>query len=641
LIKMKILGIDLGTANTCMAVMEAGKPIVIPNAEGSRLTPSVVWFASSGERLAGQKAKEKAILNPERTVYSVKRFMGRRYDWIENRKDLVQYEIAQGQSNDALVKIDHRLYSPQEISAIILKKIKDEAESSLGEKIERAVITVPAYFNDSQRQATKDAGIIAGLEVVRIINEPTAAGLAYGLDREQDQIILVFDLGAGMLDISILNIGEGVFEVKATCGDMDLGGDDWDRRIMDWILEEFKKDQGIDLSKDKTTMQRVRDSAERAKIELSELNEADINLPFILVDKLNHPNDVRLILTRAKFEELSEDLLRKIEGPLRTAVADAKLTPNQIDRIILVGGPTRMPQVRNFLREYFGKEPQKDINPDECVAIGAAILGGVLVGDVKDVLLLDVIPLSLGIETQGQVFTRLIEKNVTIPTRKSKIFSTAADKQPSVEIHVLQGERPMAYDNHTLGRFILNGIPPAPKGVPQIEVTFDIDANGILNVIARDLGTQKEQNIRITATTNLSRMEIERMKREMRVFAVEDEKRKELVKIKNQADALVFAAEKFLRELGERITSDEKEEIEKTLSRLKEILKGDGATLEVKEVLEKEHFGDLLRAEKITKKDKTQVVKDAMESVNRSVCLISQRMRQEAAEQQTPHNENI
>ena len=629
---MKILGVDLGTANTCMAVMEAGKPIVIPNAEGSRLTPSVVWFSSSGGRLVGQKAREKAILNPERTVYSIKRFMGKYYDWIETKKDLVQYEIVGGPSNDARVKIDCRLYSPQEISAVILKKIKDDAELFLDEKIEKAVITVPAYYNNSQRQATKDAGTIAGLEVVRIINEPTASSLAYGLDKEQEQTILVFDLGAGMLDISILDIGEEAFEVKATCGDMHLGGDDWDRRIMDWIVEEFKKDQKIDLSKDRIAMQRIKDAAEQAKIELSALMETDINLPFITVDESNQYKDLELTLIRAKFEHLTEDLLERTKGPLETAMQDAKLTPSQIDKIILVGGSTRMPQVQNFLREYFGKELQKDINPDECVAVGAAIQGGVLAGDVKDVLLLDVTPLSLGIETSGQVFTKLIGKNTMIPTRKSQIFSTAADNQPSVEIHVLQGERPMAYDNHTLGRFILDGIPPAPRGVPQIEVTYDIDASGIMNVTAKDLGTGKEQSIRITATTNLSRMEIERMKGEMQVYAVEEEKRKELVEIKNQADTLAFAAEKFLKEMGERITSDEKKEVEEALNRLKEILRGDSAILEVEEAHEKEHIMGLLKAKKTIKKDKIQVIRDAMESVNKSVYSISQRMHQEAAQ---------
>ena len=632
LIEMKILGIDLGTANTCMAVMEAGKPIVIPNAEGSRMTPSVVWFSSSGERLVGQKAREKAILNPERTVYSIKRFMGKYYDCIETKRDLVQYEIVEGPFNDARVKIDCRLYSPQEISAIILKRIKDDAELFLGEKIEKAVITVPAYYNDSQRQATKDAGTIAGLEVVRIINEPTASSLAYGLDKEQEQTIVVFDLGAGMLDISILDIGEGAFFVKATCGDMHLGGDDWDRRIMDWIVEEFKKDQEIDLSKNKIAMQRIKDAAEQAKIELSELRETDINLPFITVDESNQFKDLELTLTRAKFEHLTEDLLNRTKGPLRTAMEDARLTPDQADRIILVGGSTRMPHVQNFLREYFGKKPQKDINPHECVAIGAAIQGGVLAGDVKDVLLLDVIPLSLGIETSGQVFTKLIEKNTTIPTRKSQIFSTASNNQPSVEIHVLQGERPMAYDNHTLGRFILDGIPPAPRGIPQIEVTFDIDANGILDVKAKDLGTGKEQSITITATTNLSKEEIEKMKKVAEEYAEENEKRKELVEIKNQADTLAFAAEKFLEEMGERITSDEKEEVEGALNRLREILKMDSATLNVEEVHEKERIIGLLKAKKTIKKDKIQVIRDAMESVNRSVYSISQRMHQEAAQ---------
>ncbi|MBU7046906.1 MAG: molecular chaperone DnaK [Theionarchaea archaeon] len=637
---MKILGIDLGTANTCTAVMEAGKPIVIPNEEGSKKTPSVVWFSSSGKRVVGQKAREKAILDPERTVYSIKRFMGRYYDWTESLRDMVQYKTVKGPANDTRVKIDYNMYSPQEISAIILKKIKDDAELFLGENIEKAVITVPAYYNDSQRQATKDAGAIAGLEVVRVINEPTAASMAYGLNKEQEQIILVFDLGAGMLDISIVRIGEGVFEVKATCGDMHLGGDDWDKRIMDWMVQEFKREHGMDLSKDKIAMQRIKDAAEKAKIELSGLMEANINLPFIAANE-SGPKYLELTLTRTKFESLTKDLLEKTKIPLQTAMQGAALTPTHIDKIIPVGGCTRMPQIQNFLREYFGKELQKDINPDECVAIGAAIQGGVLAGDVKDVLLLDVTPLSLGIETSGQVFTKLIEKNTTIPTMKSQIFSTAADSQPSVEIHVLQGERPMACDNHTLGRFILDGIPPVLKGVPQIEVTFSIDANGILNVIAKDLGTQKKQDVRITATTNLSKMEIEHMKEEIHVYAAEDKKRKELVEAKNQADILIFAAEKFLKELGERITSDEKKKIEEALSRLREILKEDSATLELEEVYEEEHIMGLLKTKKTIRKDKIQVVRDAMESVNKSVYSVSHRMHQEAVQWQNLHNGNI
>lgn len=601
---MKILGIDLGTTNSCMAAMEAGKPVVIPNAEGSRTTPSVVGFSKSGERLVGQVAKRQAVSNPEKTVYSIKRFMGRYYDEVETERNTVQYEVIRGGSNDARVQVGDKVYSPQEISAMILKKMKEDAENYLGEKIQKAVITVPAYFNDSQRQATKDAGTIAGLDVVRIINEPTASSLAYGLDKEEEQTILVFDLGGGTFDVSILEIGEGVFEVKATCGDMHLGGDDWDKRIMDWMVQEFKREHGVDLSKDRMAMQRIRDAAEKAKIELSGLMETSINLPFITADE-SGPKHLELALTRAKFESLTNDLLERTKGPLQTAVQDAKLTPAQIDKIILVGGSTRMPQVQNFLREYFGKEPQKDINPDECVAIGAAIQGGVLAGDVKDVLLLDVTPLSLGIETLGQVFTTLIEKNTTIPTQRSQIFSTATDNQPSVEIHVLQGERPMAYDNHTLGRFILDGILPAPRGIPQIEVTFDIDANGILDVKAKDRGTGKEQSIRITATTNLSKDEISKMKKEAEAHAAEDEKRKELIETRNRADTLVYSTEKMLKELGDRVTADEKAKVEQALNTLRGVMKGDN----------------------------TKEINNAMEAVNQAMYPISQRMYQQAQQQ--------
>jgi molecular chaperone DnaK len=601
---MRTLGIDLGTTNSCMAVMEAGKPIVIPNAEGSRTTPSVVGFSKSGERLVGQVAKRQAVSNPERTVYSIKRFMGRYYNEVETERAMVQYRVTRGPSNDARVEIGDKVYSPQEISAMILKKMKEDAENYLGERIQKAVITVPAYFNDSQRQATKDAGTIAGLDVVRIINEPTASALAYGLDKQEEQTILVYDLGGGTFDVSILDIGEGVYEVKATCGDMHLGGDDWDKRIMDWMVEEFKKEHGVDLSKDRMALQRIKDAAEKAKIELSGLMETSISLPFITADE-SGPKHMELTLTRAKFENLTEDLLERTKGPLRTAVEDAKLSPDRIHKIILVGGSTRMPQVQNFLREYFGKEPQKDINPDECVAIGAGIQGGVLAGDVKDVLLLDVTPLSLGIETLGSVFTKLIEKNTTIPTRKSQIFSTASDSQPSVEIHVLQGERSMAQDNHTLGRFILDGIPPAPRGVPQIEVTFDIDANGILDVTAKDLGTHKEQSIRITATTNLSKEEIGKMKKEAEAHVAEDEKKRDLIETRNRADTLVYTTEKMLKELGDKATADERQKVEDVLNKLKDVMKTDNI----------------------------QEIKDAMDAVNNSMYPISQRIYQQAGQQ--------
>ncbi|MFO7153458.1 MAG: molecular chaperone DnaK [Caldicoprobacter oshimai] len=538
----KVIGIDLGTTNSCVAVMEGGQPVVIPNAEGARVTPSVVAFTKTGERLVGQVAKRQAITNPERTVISIKRHMGTNYR----------------------VKIDDKEYSPEEISAMILMKLKQDAEAYLGEKITQAVITVPAYFNDSQRQATKNAGRIAGLEVLRIINEPTAAALAYGLDKEGNQKILVYDLGGGTFDVSILEIGEGVFEVLATSGNNRLGGDDFDQRIIDYIADEFMKEHGIDLRKDKMALQRLKEAAEKAKIELSSTLTTNINLPFITADA-SGPKHLDMTLTRAKFEELTADLVEMTMGPLRQALKDAGLTPDDIDKVILVGGSTRIPAVQEAVRKATGKEPYKGINPDECVAIGAAIQAAVLAGEVKDVLLLDVTPLSLGIETLGGVFTKIIERNTTIPTRKSQIFTTAADGQTSVEIHVLQGEREMAADNKTLGRFILDGIPPAPRGVPQIEVTFDIDANGIVHVSAKDLGTGKEQKITITATTHLSEDEIQRAIKDAEKYAEEDKKRRQLVEAKNNADSLIYNTEKTMKEMGDKISKEDKDRIQKEI----------------------------------------------------------------------------
>jgi len=547
----KVIGIDLGTTNSCVAVMEGGEPVVIPNAEGNRTTPSVVAFSKTGERLVGHVAKRQAITNPERTVISIKRDMG----------------------TDKRVNIDGKQFSPQEISAMILQKLKADAESYLGEKITQAVITVPAYFSDSQRQATKDAGRIAGLEVLRIINEPTAAALAYGLDKEHDQKILVFDLGGGTFDVSILEIGDGVFEVLATSGNNRLGGDDFDQRIIDYLCDTFKKENGIDLRNDRMAMQRLKEAAEKAKIELSGVTTTNINLPFITADATG-PKHLDVTLTRAKFDELTADLVEKTMGPTRQAMQDAGLTPEKIDKILLVGGSTRIPAVQEAVKKFFGKEPFKGINPDECVAIGAAIQAGVLTGEVKDLLLLDVTPLSLGIETLGGVFTKLIERNTTIPTKKSQIFSTAADGQTSVEIHVLQGEREMAAYNKTLGRFQLTGIPPAPRGVPQIEVTFDIDANGIVHVSAKDLGTGNEQKITITASTNLSEEEIEKAVKEAEKYAEEDRKRKEEVDARNNADSMVYQSEKTLRELGDKLSSEDKEKIEAEINKVKDALKG-------------------------------------------------------------------
>jgi molecular chaperone DnaK len=547
----KVIGIDLGTTNSCVAVMEGGEPVVIPNPEGSRTTPSVVAFSKTGERLVGQVAKRQAITNPERTVMSIKRDMG----------------------TDRRVKIDDKSFTPQEISAMILQKLKADAEAYLGEQVTQAVITVPAYFSDSQRQATKDAGRIAGLEVLRIINEPTAAALAYGLDKEHDQKILVFDLGGGTFDVSILEIGDGVFEVLATSGNNRLGGDDFDQRVIDYLADSFKRENGIDLRTDKMALQRLKEAAEKAKIELSGVTTTNINLPFITAD-VSGPKHLDVTLTRAKFDELTADLVEKTMEPTRQAIRDAGLTPEKIDKVLLVGGSTRIPAVQEAVKKYLGKEPFKGINPDECVAIGAAIQAGVLAGEVKDLLLLDVTPLSLGIETLGGVFTKLIERNTTIPTKKSQIFSTAADGQTSVEIHVLQGEREMAAYNKTLGRFHLTGIPPAPRGVPQIEVTFDIDANGIVHVSAKDLGTGNEQKITITASTNLSEDEIQKAVKEAEKFAAEDKKRKEEVDVRNNADSIVYQSEKTLKDLGDKLSPEDRSKIETEISNVKEALKG-------------------------------------------------------------------
>jgi molecular chaperone DnaK len=557
----KIIGIDLGTTNSVVAVMEGGEPVVITNPEGSRTTPSVVAFTKGGERLVGQVAKRQAVTNPENTVYSIKRFMGRKYEEVSEEMKIVPYRVTRASNNDARVVVMAKEYSPPEISSMILQKMKQAAEEYLGQKVTKAVITVPAYFNDSQRQATKDAGKIAGLEVLRIVNEPTAAALAYGLDKKKDETIAVYDFGGGTFDISILEVGEGVVEVKSTNGDTHLGGDNIDQRVIDWIVDEFIKDQGIDLSKDKMALQRLKEAAEKAKMELSSTMETEINLPFITADAAG-PKHLNMKLTRAKFEQLVEDILQKSVQPCKQAMSDAGVKPDDIDEVVLVGGSTRIPRVQQIVRDLFKKEPHKGVNPDEVVAVGAAVQAGVLAGDVKDLLLLDVTPLSLGIETLGSVFTKLIERNTTIPTRKSEIFSTAADNQTSVEVHVLQGERSMARDNRTLGKFHLVGIPPAPRGVPQIEVTFDIDANGIVNVSAKDLGTNKEQKITITSSSGLTKDEIERMSKDAESHSEEDRKYREEVEAKNKADNLIYSTEKTLKENRDKISEADAKAIE-------------------------------------------------------------------------------
>ncbi len=577
----KVLGIDLGTTNSCMAVMEGGQPVVIPNAEGARTTPSIVAFTKTGERLVGQAAKRQAVTNPKMTIYSIKRFMGRKFEEVSQEIGLVPYEVVRAANGDAHVKIGDKVYSPPEISAMILQKMKADAEAFLGETITEAVITVPAYFNDSQRQATKDAGRIAGLDVKRIINEPTAASLAYGLDKKKDEKIAVYDFGGGTFDVSILDIGDGVFEVKATNGDTHLGGDDVDQAVMQWMIDDFKAQTGIDLSKDEMSLQRLREAAEKAKIELSSAMSSDINLPFITADATG-PKHMQMTLTRAKLEQLADTLVQRTVTPCRNCMRDADVS--SVDEVVLVGGQTRMPALQAKAQDIFGKEPHKGVNPDEVVAIGASIQGGILKGEVKDVLLLDVTPLTLGIETLGGISTPLIERNTTIQTKKSEVFSTAADNQPGVEIVVLQGERKFAADNKKIGNFKLDGIPPAPRGVPQIEVTFDIDANGILNVSANDLGTGKEQKITITASSGLSKEEVERMRKDAEAHAADDEKRKEEVEIRNRADSLAFQVEKTLKENGDKVPSASKAPVEKALADLKEALKGsDSAAIKAKE----------------------------------------------------------
>ncbi len=582
----KIIGIDLGTTNSVVAVMEGGDPTVISTAEGGRLCPSVVAFTSNGERLVGQTAKRQAVVNSENTLYSIKRFIGRRFDETEVERKMVSFDVVEGPADDVRIKVPAtgKEYAPQEISAMVLAKLRNDAEDYLGEKVEKAVITVPAYFNDSQRQATKDAGKIAGLEVMRIINEPTAAALAYGLDKKENETILVFDLGGGTFDVSLLEVGDGVVEVKATNGDTHLGGDDWDQRILTWIADEFKKEQGIDLREDRQALQRLREAAEKAKIELSTVTETEINLPFVTADA-SGPKHLQMKLTRATFEQLTEDLVDRIKGPFDAVLKDAGISTSDVDEVVLVGGATRMPMVQNLVKSLTGKDPHKGVNPDEVVAVGAAIQAGVLAGEVKDVLLLDVTPLSLGVETLGGVMTTLIERNTTIPIEKSEVFSTAEDSQTAVDIHVLQGERPMAADNMTLGRFRLEGIPPAPRGIPQIEVAFDIDANGIINVTAKDKATGKSQKVTITASTNLDKNDVERMVKEAQSHAADDRKRRDMAEARNTGDTMAYTAEKALRELGDKVPDSDRKQIEEKIADLRKALDG-GDLDEIKRLTE-------------------------------------------------------